>query len=85
MIHGVLGEGVLLGCAETAGHPSTRQPAWDEYSCGGGSVQMPLQSEEVTVVQEMIDSTSPLSMRTRPSGDCRECFKLDCFIRYLGT
>lgn len=31
---------VLFGCAETAGHPNTRQGAWDEYSCGGGSAQM---------------------------------------------
>lgn len=70
-----------MGCAETSGHPMNRPRAWDEYSCGGGASQM--SAPGAPVGQEMTDFVRDVS--TRSSGDYRECFKLDCFIRYLGT
>lgn len=42
-------------------------------------------SPRALVGQEMTDFVCLRNVSTRSSGDYRECFKLDCFIRYLGT
>lgn len=43
-----------------------------------------LQSGLITALEVMINFASPPRVRTR-SGYGRECFKLVCFIEYLGT
>lgn len=80
--HGVWWEGECYWAVPR--QPATRVPGSEpgtNIHVGAGPLKCLLQSE---VVQEMIDSTSLLNILTQPSGDCHECFKLDCFIRYLG-